>query len=217
MKENIILFDLDGTLIDSTEAIVSTFYHAFEEMDFDFKGSDKDITSLIGYPLDIMFKDLGVDDENVWDFVTSYKKRYREISTDKTTLLEHATQALELASSFARLSVVTTKTGEYTLPLLKHMNIEHYFEFVTGREHVENPKPHPEPILKTLDLMQIEKTANIWMIGDTHLDLISANSAGVNSVAVLCGYGEEVELKKHTQFITNNSLEAIELIKKYNN
>ena len=46
-KNKIILFDLDGTLIDSTEAIVSTFYHSFNELDFDFKGDDENIKSLI--------------------------------------------------------------------------------------------------------------------------------------------------------------------------
>ena len=46
-KEKIILFDLDGTLIDSTDAIVSTFYHTFKELEFDFDGCDKDIKDLI--------------------------------------------------------------------------------------------------------------------------------------------------------------------------
>lgn len=211
--ENIILFDLDGTLIDSTDAIVSTFHHAFDVMNYNFEGTDQDIMDLIGHPLDIMFMDLGVDSEVVWDFVHAYKERYREISTEKTLLLEGAIEALEHASKFARLSVVTTKTGAYTLPLLEHFGILKYFEIITGREHVENPKPHPEPILKTLDQMKIDKTSNIWMIGDTNLDLIAANSAGINSCAVLCGYGNKENLKEYTNYITNNSVEAVNLIK----
>jgi len=210
--ENIILFDLDGTLIDSTDAIVSTFHHSFEKMNFDFQGNDEDIKSLIGYPLEIMFMELGIEQELAWDFVDTYKQRYKTISTTKTLLLENAIEALEVASKFARLSIVTTKTGKYTIPLLEHFGILKYFEIVTGREHVENPKPHPEPILKTLEQMNLSKTSNIWMIGDTHLDILCANSAGVNSVAVLCGYGKEEDLKELTSFISKNSLEAVKLI-----
>ena len=215
MKENIILFDLDGTLIDSTDAIVSTFYHSFEEMNFDFKGTDEDIKDLIGYPLEIMYQDLGVEQERAFDFVASYKKRYKLISKEQTLLLEETKEALELAKSFARLSVVTTKTGKYTIPLLEHMDILDYFEHITGYEDVEHHKPHPEPILKTLDLMNIEKTSNIWMVGDTKLDLMAANHAGVNSIGVLCGYGKEEDLKEHTAFIANDALEAIKIIKDF--
>ena len=210
--ENIILFDLDGTLIDSTDAIVSTFHYSFKQMNFTFQGNDEDIKSLIGYPLEIMYMELGVEEDVVWDFVDTYKQRYKIISTQKTLLLKNTIETLELASKFARLSIVTTKTGAYTIPLLEHFGILKYFEVVTGREHVENPKPHPEPILKTLKQMNVNKTSNIWMIGDTHLDILCANSAGVNSVAVLCGYGKEEELKELTNFISTNSLEAVKLI-----
>lgn len=216
MKDkNIILFDLDGTLINSTEAIVSTFYYSFEQMDFDFTGSEEDIKALIGHPLDIMYQELGVDQEVVWDFVDAYKERYKIISKAQTELLDKAVESLELASSFARLSIVTTKTGKYTVPLLEHLGIMDYFEVVTGREHVEHPKPHPEPILITLDKMNIENTSNIWMIGDTELDLIAAHSAGINSVGVTCGYGKEEDLTPHTNFITTNSLEAVKLIQDF--
>ncbi len=213
MKETIILFDLDGTLIDSTDAILSTFYYSFEVMNFKFDGNDEDIKKLIGYPLEIMYENLGVPKEKAFDFVNVYKERYRKISKEKTYLLENAIEALIEAKKFARLSVVTTKTGSYSVPLLHNLNILDFFEHIIGRENVQNPKPHPEPILKALELMNVNnKNTNIWMIGDTKLDLISANEASINSVGVLCGYAEEDELKKYTSNIVSNSLEAVKFI-----
>lgn len=213
-KNKIILFDLDGTLIDSTDAIVSTFYHSFKELGFDFNGNDETIKSLIGYPLDVMYKELGVDESKVWDFVDSYKNRYRIISKEQTTLLENAYEAVYEASLFARVSVVTTKTRMFTIPLLEHFNIAQFFEVVTGRENVQNPKPHPEPILITLEQMNYDKNKHsVWMIGDTKLDLIAANDANVNSIGVLCGYGDKEELLKYTNIIKSNALDAINHIK----
>ncbi|MCT7625648.1 HAD family hydrolase [Aliarcobacter butzleri] len=209
----IILFDLDGTLIDSTDAIVSTFRFAFKEQGFDFRGSDKNIKDLIGYPLDIMFERLGVSKQKVWDYVDSYKNRYRVISVEQTTLLENAFEAVQLASKIARVSVVTTKTRMYTIPILDNFNITQHFEVITGRENVENPKPHPEPILKTLAQMNYDKNKDeVYMIGDTKLDLICANEAKVNAIGVLCGYSDKEELLKYTNIVKKDALEAIKYI-----
>ena len=217
-KDTIILFDLDGTLIDSTDAILASFNNSFKELEFNFQGTDEDIKKLIGYPLDVMYVNLGVADEKKWEFVDAYKRRYKLISKEQTYLLENAIEAVEYASSFARVSVVTTKTRMYTIPLLENLNIAHHFEIVTGRENVENPKPHPEPINITLEQMSYNKNEHdVWMIGDTKLDLIAANDANVNSVAVLCGYGKEDELSLYTKFIKNNALEAVKFIKEQKN
>jgi len=217
-KNKIILFDLDGTLIDSTDAIVSTFKHSFNELNFNFTGNDENIKSLIGYPLDIMYKELGVEESKVWDYVDAYKNRYRIVSKEKTTLLENAFEAVLLASQIGRVSVVTTKTRTYTMPLLEHFDIAQFFEIVTGRENVENPKPHPEPILITLEQMNYDKEIHdVWMIGDTKLDLIAANEANVKSIGVLCGYGEEDELKKYTNFVQKDALSAINFLKNLEN
>uniref|UniRef100_UPI00404846EB HAD family hydrolase n=1 Tax=Aliarcobacter sp. TaxID=2321116 RepID=UPI00404846EB len=215
-KNKIILFDLDGTLIDSTDAILSSFNHTFKELEFDFQGNNESIKALIGYPLDIMYKELGVNETKVWDFVDAYKKRYKQISKEQTYILNNAYEAVVEASKFARVSVVNTKTRIYSTPLLENLNIMEYFEIITGREDVENPKPHPEPILKTLSLMNYDKDIHeVWMIGDTKLDLIAAREANINSVGVLCGYGEENELKNYTNYVEKDALAAINFIKQY--
>ena len=207
----IILFDLDGTLIDSTDAIVSTFHHSFDVHKKEHP-KDEEIMALIGYPLDIMYEKLGIDRGKVWDFVATYKERYREISTIKTELLSCAREAVEEAAKFAKLGIVTTKTGRYSKVLMEHFELMQHFEVLVGREDVEKPKPDAEPILKALEFFDVEGK-EVWMIGDTKLDLICAKEAGVNSIGVLSGYDEEETLKKHTNIIYTNALEAIKHLK----
>lgn len=208
----IILFDLDGTLIDSTNAIVDTFHHSYDVHKTSHP-SDKEIMALIGYPLDIMYSKLGIDEDKVWDFVATYKEEYRKISTLKTTLLKNAKEAVQEASKFATLGIVTTKTGKYSKVLMEHFDLMQYFEVLIGREDVEFPKPDAQPILKALDALDT-KGKEVWMIGDTKLDLISAKNANVNSIGVLCGYGNYDTLRQHTNIIFNDSLEAIRHLKR---
>jgi len=73
----IILFDLDGTLIDSTEAILESFGVAFGSFG-DNIPDDESIKSHIGHPLDVMFVNLGVAKDRVDDYVQAYKNHYRE-------------------------------------------------------------------------------------------------------------------------------------------
>jgi len=204
----IILFDLDGTLIDSTEAILECFHHAFSVHNAPLP-SDDAIKALIGYPLDIMFADLGVEEASVWDYVATYKEEYRNISTQKTFLLENAREAVLMASKFATLGIVTTKTAEYSKILMEHVGLMEHFEVLIGREDVQNPKPHAEPILKALASLETEGK-EIWMIGDTKLDLIAAQNAGVHSIGVLCGYETKAVLEIYTDCILRDTLEAIE-------
>jgi len=214
MNKNItILFDLDGTLIDSTEAILESFYYTFQKQKFEFHGDDEEIKSHIGYPLDIMFTNLGVEQKKVMDFVNSYKEYYRKISEEKTFLLDFVEEAVQEAFTFARLGVVTTKTTQYSIPLLKNLALFEYFETIIGRQEVKNPKPDPEPIQMALKNMKINPSRDVFMIGDTKLDLIAANRANISSCGVLSGYGYKKELSCYTPFVTTNTLEAVKLIK----
>jgi phosphoglycolate phosphatase len=206
----IILFDLDGTLIDSTEAILESFDIAFKT--FDSPVPDEElIKAEIGHPLDAMFATLGVEEDHVDAHVQAYKMHYRKISCAKTVLLPEAREAVELASQHAVLGVVTTKTAKYSIELLEHMGLMTYFDVLVGREDVENPKPDPEPILKALSKLQSNKS-KYWMIGDTPMDILAANAANINSVAVTCGYADEASLLKHTDNVSRTALEAVKFI-----
>lgn len=208
MRNNqVILFDLDGTLIDSTEAILESFEVAFGSFGVATPPAEK-ITAEIGHPLDKMFLSLGIAEEEVQAYVLSYKEHYRRISRAKTFLLPDAREAVENAFKIARLGVVTTKTAKYSVELLEHFDLMKYFEVMVGREDVEHPKPHPEPIFKALSKLEVD-TTRCWMIGDTCMDMLSAKSAGVEGVAVTSGYGSKEELLMCCSFIEKSALDAI--------
>lgn len=202
-----ILFDLDGTLIDSTEAILESFHNSFKVHQRSAP-SDAEITTLIGHPLDVMYRELGIEEEMIWTFVDTYKEYYRVISTQKTVLLQGAREAVIEASKIATLGIVTTKTGKYSQILMEHFDLMHHFEVLIGREHVQNPKPHEEPILKAMEALKAE-ASGCWMIGDTRMDLISAKNAGIKAVGVISGYDTHEDLAPYTDIIMTDVLDAI--------
>jgi len=212
-KDTIILFDLDGTLIDSTDAILEGFSVAFKCFDYKVPNDDL-IKAKIGYPLEDMFKSLGAKEHHITNLVLEYKNHYRKINKEKTYLLDGAKEAVIEASKFAILGIVTTKTAHFSVILLENMGIMQYFDTLVGREDVINPKPHPEPIIKALERlnMNINKD-NIWMIGDTPMDMISAKKANVKSIGLTCGYGFESDLKRDTDIIKDSAFDAIKYIK----
>ena len=106
---------------------------------------------------------------------------------------------------------MTTKTGRYSRELLEHFGVMHYFEVLIGREDVENPKPHPEPINKALALMACDRST-CWMIGDTRLDVEAAKNASIGCVAVTTGYDNRDQLSTLIDVIEKDALEAVRFI-----
>ncbi|EAI3557982.1 HAD family hydrolase [Campylobacter jejuni] len=209
-----ILFDLDGTLIDSTDAILNSFQGAFKALGLTSKNNEE-IKNLIGYPLEQMFRMLYPDKVNLSkEFVLAYREIYAQIYLEQTTLLPKAKEALELGSEIADLGIVTTKGGKFTPILLDYLRVKKFFKTLIILEDVTNPKPSSEPII--LALKGLNKTQeNAYMIGDTILDIQAAISANITPLALTCGYGNENELKAHSMVFLN-AYEAVNYIARLN-
>lgn len=137
----IILFDMDGTLIDSTGAIYESFCVVFEKHKMPPK-SKAEVAQYIGYSLDDMFAFLGVETGQIEQLCADYKAHYTKIHNEKTKMLDGAVEAIKMASEFANLGVVTTKSSDSSRNLLVHFGVAKYFSVMIGKNDVINPKPH---------------------------------------------------------------------------
>lgn len=224
-KDKIILFDMDGTLIDSTSAIYESFCVVFEKHKMPILGR-AEVAQYIGYPLSDMFAFFGAPCGAIAQLCADYREHYIKICDKQTKMLEGAICAVELASEFARLGIVTTKTSDSTRNILSHFGVVRHFKVIIGKDSVTHPKPHKEPILKALEALKgagvsVESSVGlsaveahkIFMIGDTILDLIAAKDAGIAGLGVLCGYGKKADLEKYSKFIFKDTKEAVEFAK----
>ena len=176
--------------------------------------SDEDIKKQIGHPLPDMFVFLGVAKNEADSASDIYRSFYSQVHIAKTVLLPGVEDAIKRASQFAKLGVVTTKTGKYSIELLEHFNIYQYFKTLVGSEDVSHHKPHPEPILTALSNMGVKDTTkNIWMIGDTCMDIEASVNANINPIGVECGYSDRETLEKCGAFVLKSVSEAVDYIK----
>ena len=205
-----ILFDLDGTLIDSTSAILDGFDTAFKAQGKAAPNHDE-LKSLVGHPLDVMFARLGAPQNLINDYIKAYKIRYEQIYLAQTSLLPFAKDAVGLASSIADVGVVTTKTSKFSEILLENLGVLNFIKVVVGRDDVLNPKPNAEPVNLALAKLGKDKR-NAFMIGDTQMDLMAAKNAGIKGIGLTCGYADAQSLKEHSDLIFQNAYEAVKFL-----
>lgn len=206
----ILLFDLDGTLIDSTQAILESFVNASLFFGYNFKGREEEIQALIGSPLREMFIKMGLPQGEIEECVKLYRSNYERIYLQKTILLPKVIDSFKTLPSSYLLGVVTSKSSFFSKKILENLGMIKYFFRIVGIDDVKEPKPSAEPIFKALEGLEYDKS-QVYMIGDTFFDMQSAKNADVVGIGVQGKYDKN--LKEYTDFVFEDIHQALEYIK----
>lgn len=181
MNINTILFDLDGTLIDTNELIISSFLHTLNKF-YPGQYQREDVFPFMGPTLHETFS--GIDQERVQELIDTY----REYNISNHDLLvkefEGVFETVQwLKQEGYKLGIVTTKMSNVVMMGLKLTKLDQFFDVIVAIDHVTNPKPHPEPIEKALQQLDA-KPEEALMVGDNHHDIVGGKNAGTKTAGV---------------------------------
>jgi pyrophosphatase PpaX len=181
-----VLFDLDGTLIDSIELIVNSARHAFEKCGHPMPSAEEWVADL-GMPLRAMFGRFITDDALMDDLVAGYRE-YQLANHDRLVRPYEEVEATlrTLHQRGYALAVVTSKGEPLAHRGLAHVGLDGFFDVVVGLESCTRHKPDPEPVRIALDRIGIGPEAAAF-VGDSPHDMAAGRAAGVTTIAALWG------------------------------
>jgi HAD superfamily hydrolase (TIGR01549 family) len=187
----LLIFDLDGTLIDTKEEIFETFNQAFNNLGLKL---DRDkLDKYVGLPLEELLEALlGRYDKRVEEEIRSiyYSERPRKIRVFP------GMEEIIKSNGFKK-AILTSKRKRAAFYDLSYLGIQDYFHIVIGADDLNRKKPDGEGIKKIMSLADCVDVEKVYMIGDTEMDILAAKNAGVKSVAVTWGFRDEDFLKNY--------------------
>jgi N-acetyl-D-muramate 6-phosphate phosphatase len=136
---------------------------------------------------------IGLDDE-IAAFI-DWLSRHRKMSSKKFLLIPGVDEMLMLLKGRYPMSVVSARDEKGTMRFLEQFDLVKYFDVIVTGQSVEHTKPYPDPLLFAARKMGVQPEECL-MIGDTTVDMRAGKSAGAQTVGVLCGFGEEAELRR---------------------
>ncbi len=189
-----IVFDLDGTLIDSYQAIYLGFHHAYTQLGL-VPLSYEEVRRVVGQGLHHTFRNL-LGEERVEQAVALFRQKYEEIFRAHTHLLPEAREVLEsLHRRGVRLAVATNKLGRFAWEIFAEFGMEDLFAVVVGDGDVSQNKPHPEMLWLAMEKLGTGKDETLF-VGDSVIDIQTARNAGVRVMAIPTGNTDREDLVK---------------------
>ena len=183
-----VVFDYDFTLGDSSYGIVICCNYALGKLGFTEK-TGEEIRQTIGLPLKEVFRALtGSDDGDAAEhFDALFREQADKVITDSAVMYEDALPTLsELQRRGFKTAIVTTKFHYRIDEILRKFNAESLIGVVVGGDDVICEKPDPEGLIKALGLLGTSSGETLY-VGDSYVDALAAQSAGIDFAAVLTG------------------------------
>lgn len=188
-----ILFDLDGTLTDSGEGIINCAYLALEYFGVPLPDREK-MRAFVGPPLHDTFVKFGVPKECAEEAVKIYRSRYIPTGMLENTPYPGVKNMLEtLKRQGHHLLVATSKPEWMAVDILKHFELDQYFDRICGAS-MDTSRNTKEDVIAYL--LELNGTAEaMLMVGDTAFDVIGAAAHGIPTIGVSWGYGTVADMQ----------------------
>ncbi|MDO6354773.1 pyrophosphatase PpaX [Caloramator sp. CAR-1] len=206
-----VLFDLDGTLIDTNNLILESYKHTFKKH-LDYIPNDNEIVKYFGEPLKITLSRF--DSERIEEMYRTYVE-YNEMNHDSMVKeMDYARETLEeLKSKGILLGVVTSKRRIMAERGLRLFNLLDYFDVVITPEDTVKHKPDPEPILKACEKLKFEPK-DVLFVGDSNFDILCGKNAGAKTCLVKYTMLDLEELLKfEPDFVIEDLRDILEFFK----
>lgn len=181
MKITTLLFDLDGTLINTNELIIASFMHTLEKF-YPGKYQREHVIPFMGPTLTESFST--VDVNRVDELITEYRRFNVEMHDEFVEEYETVYETIEtLHNQGYKIGIVTTKARNVVEMGLSYSRLKQFFDVVVTIDDVQNAKPHPEPIQLALKKLNATPEETI-MVGDNYHDIEGGKNAGTKTAGV---------------------------------
>jgi len=211
---DLVLFDMDGTLVDSQEGIINSIVYALDF--FDIKVEDANsLRVFLGPPLRDMFhKMFGFEGERLEQVVAKYREHLSVKGLYEGELYPGILETLgKLRKSGVRMAVATAKATVFAEKMLEHYKIAEYFDLVIGCELDGRRSEKPEIIAYVLDELDSGRISKPMMVGDRKFDILGAKAHNMPGVGCLWGYGDEAELvEAGATYLVKSPEEILDLV-----
>lgn len=206
-KYDIVLFDFDGTLVDTGEGITKSIKYALECMGIK-EESYANLRRFIGPPLYDSFKEFySFDEAQIQQAVKKYRERYNKKCVEESCLYPKTEEMLKtLKAAGVRTAIASTKPTHFVERIADALNISQYFNFISASELSGQRSGKKELIEYALENLGARGNERVAMVGDRYFDAAGAKQCGVDFFGVLFGYGtkEEFEREGYTALCGDN-------------
>lgn len=215
MKQKAVIFDLDGTLIDSLEDLANSVNQALEENNYPTHQLEE-YKYFIGDGAKILIKRAikkDVSEKEVEKLHTRFKEIYKDKIDSKTKVYDGVYELLEkLEKQNYKKAILSNKPDIFTQACVQKFFKDFDFVNISGQKKDIPKKPHPQAAINIASELQA-KPSEVFFVGDTKVDMQTAKSAGMTAIGVLWGFRDEKELKDNgADFIVKTMDELYEIL-----
>lgn len=190
MGINVLLFDLDGTLVDTVKDITNALNYAL--MPFGTRElSIHDVKALVGEGITKLLEKIIREEKSAFreDVKRNFLSHYERHLTDYSTVYPGVTETLRHLQSYKK-AVISNKREHLSRGILHSLALLDFFDLIIGSDTAPEKKPSPVPIIYALEKFGARPEAAV-IVGDSNIDIAAGRNAGVTTIAVTYGYGEK--------------------------